>query len=212
MPDPADSLPEESESEESASDSTVALDLTFFELVSPPPPLPGLLFEEPFFAAGGGGGGAAVAAPFFLSTFDGFVGAFEFLALAAAAAAFAPLGADLAAAPAPFDDAAAPDEPAPPADAAPPFRALTSLRTPGGRPPVPAAAPRPLPPVGVALEVVEGAESPEAILRALAGGEETEGELPPLPFFDDAPPALPEGGRPRRFSPALAGELFDLGV
>ena len=103
----------------------------------------------------------------------------------------------------------------------PPLRALTSLNTPGGRPPVPAAG-VPLPPPlfpfadddGVALEAPDpvppeaAAVSPAATLRDLAGGEEIEGELPPAPFLDAEapPPPLPDGGRPRRFSPESAIE------
>ena len=94
----------------------------------------------------------------------------------------------------------------------PPLRALTSLNTPGGLPPVP-AAPDPLsffpfPEDAVAVlepDAPDAAVSPAATLRDLAGGEEMEGELP-APFLEaeaPPPPPLPEGGRPRRFSPDI---------
>ena len=63
-----DSFPDESESDESASDSTVALDLTFFPPVSPP--LAAFPFGADFFAEDVAAGAGA---PFFLS---GFVGGF----------------------------------------------------------------------------------------------------------------------------------------
>ena len=101
----------------------------------------------------------------------------------------------------------------------PPLRALTSLKTPGGRPPLPAADEPPPPPpplplpdgvaAAVAPELADAGVSPEATFLVFAGGDETEGELPPppLPFFDDEPPPppLPDGGRPRRFSPGANG-------
>ena len=63
-----DSFPDESESDESASDSTVALDLTFFPPASDPP-LPGLPFDEADddFLADDDGVDATDAEPFFLS-------------------------------------------------------------------------------------------------------------------------------------------------
>ena len=68
---PVDSFPDESESEESASDSTVALDLTFLELCSPPP-LPDLPLPAAFLP---GVGVEAAAAAFFLSPLGVFAGA-----------------------------------------------------------------------------------------------------------------------------------------